>query len=59
MKFQPVLHVGSQTWMVGVIQNHQARPLTRQEVEEVCAQLNRPAPEKQPMSSAWRPYDER
>lgn len=33
MNLQPVLHVASRQWMLGVIENHVARPLTKEEID--------------------------
>jgi hypothetical protein len=43
MRYSPVgtvIKVGSIQWMVGTIENHEARPLTKDEVEEACEILN-------------------
>lgn len=40
MSYSPVLHFMSRQWMVGKIENHSARPLTQDEVDEVCKKLD-------------------
>ena len=40
--YQPVMNVATQMWMLGVIERHTARNLTRDELDEVCAVLNDP-----------------
>lgn len=39
MIYQPVFSLKT-GWVVGVIENHQARPLTHDEVEALCKDLN-------------------
>ena len=54
MTYSPVLHVGSGTWMVGRIQSHIAKPLSKDEVERVCASLNvEAAPTDAEVERAW------
>lgn len=43
MIYAEVLHVFSSTWMLGIISDHQARPLTREEVAMAADRLNKPA----------------
>jgi hypothetical protein len=38
-KLAPVFHTTHQTWVLGAIQNHAARPLTREEIERVIARI--------------------
>lgn len=49
--YSPLLHVGSSMWMVGAIDNHTAKPLTREECDAVCERLN---VERQPFAPADR-----
>lgn len=44
MSYQPVMHAGSRLWMLGRIEYHTARPLTREEVDAVCGLLNSATP---------------
>lgn len=41
MNLSPILHPASQTWMVGKIEKHTAKPLTHDEVEAHIAEFNR------------------
>ena len=38
--YSSVLELKTKRWMVGIIEDHQARPLTQEEVDQVCNLLN-------------------
>lgn len=59
MLYKPVIHAGPRTWMLGCVEKHTARPLTADEVEEVCVRLNQSALQPLTLEALQKELDER
>lgn len=54
--YSKVLHVGSRQWMLGIIEDHRARPLTEDELDEVLKRLE--VAQRAPVEPALSPSGE-